>query len=471
MGPGDSVQQHHQKGAFAMDTTSKLSKYEDIPCCPVLDTSPVCDVIDMRRRLVFPTRVRAANERPVRVEVIIHTRFTRCSGPLALGDPVYTTTLLPGEQVRLATTDRRSRFSFDSESKLSYRSEQMSEEQYRMTALRTFMTDENVVDRGENHASSSGNWDFHGDASGGLGFFSVSADTNARGSHNAQSASDYMREHRAHAEMADHQSVEATRKAHSLSVGEVSSRTHVQGESEDHFESSSRTFSNPNRCHAVTFIFYRLNKTETIRLELLSIERRVMDPVALTPIAANPIRAVGQVSAIHQEVPATAPARLDIERRGLQSVAQYAQVVGGGGVLGATAVGHMSPLMAATATALVAELGTQEPLPKATRDAALAEVDKQLVEQGLIDKPGGVVSPHVQSEFGYERKTSLPTAGVIVKGCLDTCSVCEPGLQKRIHLELERMDLDNQLLKRQIELLDKAQEYRCCPAGTAEEDG
>ena len=173
-----------------MNANPQLTKYEDLPCCPELDTSPVCDVIDMRRRLVFPTHARAANERPVRVEVIFHTRFTRCSGPLALGDPVYSTTLLPGEQVRLATTDRRSQFSFDSESKLSYRSEQMSEEQYRMTALRTFMTDENVVDRGADHASSKGSWDFHGDAGGGLGFFSVSADTNARGSHNAQSASE-----------------------------------------------------------------------------------------------------------------------------------------------------------------------------------------------------------------------------------------------------------------------------------------
>ena len=30
-------------------------------------------------------------------------------------------------------------------------------------------------------------------------------------------------------------------------------RTHSQGESEDHFESSSREFSNPNRCHGVTY--------------------------------------------------------------------------------------------------------------------------------------------------------------------------------------------------------------------------
>lgn len=448
-----------------MATTDKLTKFEDIPCCPPLDTEPVCDVIEMRRRLVFPTRVRAENGRPVRVEVIFHTRFTRCSGPLALGDLAYTTTLLPGEKVRLATTDRRSRFSFDSETNLSYRSEQMSEEQYRMSALRTFMTDENVVDRGSDRASSSGSWDFHGDASGGIGFFSVSADTNARGSHNAQSARDYLREHRAHAEMSDHQSVEATRKAHSLSIGEVSSRTHKEGESEEHFESSSRVFSNPNQCHAVTFLFYRINKTETIKLELVSIERRVIDPVALMPVPANPIRAIGQISPIHQEVPATNKARLEVEARGLQSEAQYAQALGTAGFAAGRAV--FAPAAAAT---LVAELGTQEPLAKALRDAALAEVDKQLVEEGLIEKAGGPVSERARAEFGYERKNSLPTAGVIVKGCLDACNVCEPELRKKMQLELERLDLENQLLKRKIELLDKAQEYRCCPEGAIEEN-
>ncbi|MSP14429.1 MAG: hypothetical protein EXR62_15935 [Chloroflexi bacterium] len=446
-----------------METRNEITSFEDIPCCPALDTEPVCDIIDMRRRLVFPTRVRAQNEQLVKVEVIFHTRFTRCSGPLALGDPVYSTTLLPKEQVRLATTDRRSRFSFDSETNLSYRSEQMSEEQYRMSALRTFMTDENVVDRGKDHASSSGSWDFHGDASGGIGFFSVSADTNARGSHNAQSASDYLREHHAHAELADHQSVEATRKAHSLSVGEVSTRTHKEGESEEHFESASRVFSNPNQCHAVTFLFYRINKTETIKLELISIERRVIDPVALMPVAANPIRPTGQIAAIPQELPATNSARLAVEARGLQSVAQYAQVFGAG-VTGANRFAF-----APAAAALAADLGTQEPLPKATREAALAEVDKQLLEVGLIEAVGGDVSKRAQEEFGYARKTTLPTAGVIVKGCLDMCNVCEPELQRKMQLELERMDLENQLLKRRIELLDQAQEYRCCPAAESDD--
>jgi hypothetical protein len=443
---------------------NQLTQFENIPCCPPLSTEPTCDVLDMRRRLVFPTQVRAENGQPVRVEVIFHTRFSRCSGPLAMGDLAYTTTLLPGETVRLATTDRRSRFSFDSETKLSYRSEQMSEEQYRMSALRTFMTDENVVDRGSDRSSSSSTWDFHGDASGSIGFFSASADTNARGSHNAKSAHDYLREHRAHAEMADHQSVEATRKAHSLSVGEVSSRSHQAGESEEHFESSSRVFSNPNHCHAITFLFYRINKTETIKLELVSIERRVIDPVASMPVPANPIRAIGQISSIHQEVPATKTDRLQVEARGLQSEAQYAQAGKSAGAgIGLT---RLSPV---AVSALVTELGTQDPLTKELRNAALEEVDVQLVEEGLIEKVGGSLTQSAKDEFGYTQTTALPTAGVIVKGCLDTCSVCEPEVEKKIQYELDRMDLENQLLKRQIALLDKSQEYRCCPVDEKDE--
>jgi hypothetical protein len=34
---------------------------------------------------------------------------------------------------------------------------------------------------------------------------------------------------------------------------------------------------------------------------------------------------------------------------------------------------------------------------------------------------------------------------------------------RAIELDLERKALENELLKRRIELLDQAQEYRCCP--------
>ncbi|MEQ1912050.1 MAG: hypothetical protein ABMA15_24730, partial [Vicinamibacterales bacterium] len=429
-----------------------LTKFEDLPCCPVLDTDPICDVVDLRRRLVFPTPVRGPREQALKVEVIVHTRFTRCSGPMALGDIAYTTTLLPGEKVRLATTDRRSRFSFDSESKLSYRSEQISEEQYRLRALRALMTDENVVDRGSDNYSEQGKWDFHGDASGSIGFFSAGADANARGSHSASSASDYLREHRAHAEMADSQSVEATRRAHSLSIGEVSSRTHSQGESEDHFEASSREFTNHNQCHAVTFLFYRINKTETIRFELISIERRVLDPVTPMPVPANPFRPLGQIATIPQEVPATNAQRVAALDRSIASD----QKVQAQALAGLPRVTNGVALLSVN-RAVAAGLGDDAPLEDAVRAKALAFVDEQLAKQGLLDKPGGVASPKAKADMGYERKTSIPTAGVVVKTCLDGCSACEPNLEKKIELELAHLELQNKLLARQIELLEKSQ--------------
>jgi hypothetical protein len=449
-----------------MPANTTLTKFEDIPCCPELNTEPICDVLDFRRRLVFPSPVRGPQEQPVKVEVVIHTRFTRCSGPLALGDIAYTTTLLPGEKVRLATTDRRSRFSFDSESKLSYRSEQISEEQYRLRALRAFMSDENVVDRGRDNYSEQGKWDFHGDASGSLGFFSASADTNARGSHSGSSTSDYLREHRAHAEMSDNQSVEATRRAHSVSIGEVSSRTHTQGESEDHFEASSREFTNHNQCHAVTFLFYRINKTETIKFELVSVERRVLDAAAPMPVPANPFRPLGQLATIPQELPATNLQRVAALDRSIESdrkvqVQALAQLPRGSNAVG---------VLASVSIAAVAAPGDQAPLADALREKALAFVDEQLVKQGLLDKVGGVVSPKVKAEVGYERRTSIPTAGVIVKACLDDCSACEPELEKKIGLDLQRLDLQNKLLAKQIELLEKSQEYRCCPVAEAEDN-
>ena len=42
--------------------------------------------------------------------------------------------------------------------------------------------------------------------------------------------------------------------------------------------------------------------------------------------------------------------------------------------------------------------------------------------------------------------------------------VCEPEVKRKIQLELDEQELRNKLLQRQIDLLDKAQEYRCCPA-------
>ena len=92
-----------------------------IDCCPALEDCAPCDMLDFRFRMPFRP-VLGDQRRGVSVEVALHFRLTRCAGPLSLGDIAYSTTLLPGEKVRLFTSDRHNRFSFDSETSLAYRS-------------------------------------------------------------------------------------------------------------------------------------------------------------------------------------------------------------------------------------------------------------------------------------------------------------------------------------------------------------
>jgi hypothetical protein len=424
-----------------------------IPCCPDLIRDDHCDVVNFSRVLTYPTTILAANRRRVNVEVVIRFKFSRCTLGLTLGDPVYSTTLLPGEKVKLSTTDRRSRFTFDSESKLSYRSEQISEEQYYMTSFQKYMGDSAASQSGHAQESSDSHWDFHGDAGGSINPFSLSADasTSASGNHNSHSVADYLNQQRAHVESSASQAVSSTHKAHSISVGEVSTRTHTQGESEDHFEASSREFSNPNKCHAVTFLFYRLNKKQTIKLELVAIERRVIDDNAPIGGVLQPGVAKLPIALVPQDVPATAA---------LRKVAVSANVLAAGPALSPNTVIDTSAI-----PSLSPNIGTQfftqddgagTPLDTDTRNKALKEVDDQLIAKNLLDKTGKVTT-EIKTVIEFESEFSIPTAGILVKGCLDDCDICEPMVK-------ERMQLENDLLRKQIELLDKSQEYRCCPA-------
>ena len=95
----------------------------------------------------------------------------------------------------------------------------------------------------------------------------------------------------------------------------------------------------------------------------------------------------------------------------------------------------------------------------------LAQVDFALIIHGLIDKHGQV-SEQITTELSFERKSSLLTPGTLVKGCFDDCDTCELSLDTAIEPENKR--LQNERLKKQIELLEKSAAYRCCPAGEVE---
>jgi hypothetical protein len=422
-------------------------------CCPPLEPCDVCDSIDVRYRLPFRPVVDAAGQRRVvPVEVTLIFRLTRCAGPLSLGDILYSTTLLPGEKVRLVTSDRHSRFSFDSESNLSYYNNTTSEESYYMAGMANAVNNLSLND----NASSTSSFHSSSVSGGGglgidLGFISIGGGASGS-SYDANSASRFAHNLTQHADSSSRHVEVGTRAASSTQIGEVSTRQHSSGESEDQYEAGSREFTNPNRCHALSYQFYKLNKCQTIRWELIAIERQVLDPAAPTGVELNNPAPASGVAVIPSGVLATAADRAAVEERAETSA------------VGVTAA--RLNLGAFTAASSLAA----EAIAVNVRAAALQAVDDDLVKENLLTAVGGTVSPAAQKLFGWERQIALPTAGVIVKGCLDDCEVCEPSLGREIELELERMHLENELLKKQISLLEKSQEYRCCPDDDDDDD-
>ena len=388
------------------------------------------------------------------VEVIIHARFERCTGLMALGDLAYSTTLLPGEKVRLFTSDRRSRFTYDSESKVSYRNEQTSEERFYMSSIHDFMSDLSIKDSQSASSSSHGSAQGHGGTSGAIQSFLFGASVDVSGSYDSSSTSSFLRELSQHASSSDHRSEVATRAASSVSVGEVLSRTHTSGESQDQYESASREFSNPNNCHAVTYYFYQINKTQTIKFSIVAIERRVVDPAADTKVSNNPFVSNGDLSVIPSAVLASDANRLKVEENARTSVTQTQNYLLASNT-------RFTPVSGVRTFSIVAP--AQAPIPTALRTRALQQVDEQLMKEGIIDKAGKPAADLVAS-LNFVGHTVLPTPGLLIKGCLDECDVCEPALQQHMKLELENIKLKNVLLQKQIDLLEQSQEYRCCPA-------
>lgn len=427
-----------------------VARVADLECCPRLERGPICDRLDFRYRL--PWRVGDG-----RVDVILHFRLERCSGPMALGDLAYSTTLFPGERVRLFTSDRHSRWTYDSETSLAYRHETTSEESYYTWGMARSVSDLTVSESGSVSNEYEEDW-----ASGGGGA-SVSlfgivdiGGGGGGGSFDAESTSQFARNLSTHAEASSSYVAAGVRAKSTTAVGEVQTRTHAEGESESHLESSSRTFANHNRCHAVTYFFYHLMKKQTVRWRLVAIQRVYSDPAApTTPDRKISPDLTGKVQVRSQVVLATSDDRLTKERIARDAALERERVAFSGSF---------------DATALRGVAGVRQATPIDQRAKALKNIDTQLQKAGLI-KANGEPTDRIIGELSWEREEWLPTPGLMVKGCLDECSTCEPALQREMELDLERKGLENRLLERRIELLEKEQEYRCCPADEDSDDG
>ena len=439
-----------------MADSSSVFKASKLECCPELKQRPVCDSLTFRYRLPFQPRVGKDNVR-VPVEVILHFKLERCSGPLVLGDPAYSTTLLPGEEVRLFTSDRHSRWSYDSESKLAYRHETTSEESFYTAGMAQAMSDLSINESGNSRSSYEDSW-AEGGGGASVSLFGVIdiGGGGSGGSYDSSSAYEFSRSLSQHAQSASRYVAAGVRAKSSTAIGEVEQRNHAQGESEEQYESSSRSFRNPNRCRAITYMFYKINKIQTVRFTLVAIERRIDDrKVPTGAFQRVPLDTTGRLNIKPQLITASKTDRLDIERIALTSALERQK---------ATAASS-AQLFAIAGTAVpISNVERTEPTYSvAMRAAAIEAVDKDLAHIGMLDTKTGNPTEKIIAELSWEREEILPTPGLIVKGCLDECDTCEPALQESIKLEIEHCRLENELLKKQIDLLEKSQEYRCCP--------
>ncbi|MCU7806535.1 MAG: hypothetical protein KZQ73_01495, partial [Candidatus Thiodiazotropha sp. (ex Semelilucina semeliformis)] len=342
-----------------------------LACCPELPDGKKCDYLDFVYRLTHLATV-SGNDRTHRVpvEVALHIRLERCTGPMELGNLVYSTTLLPGEKVRLFSLDRRSRFTFDSETQLSYRHERMAEEQFYMDSVDRFMSDLESSDQSSSSSSSSGSASSSGGTSGIFETIFSGPSVSVSGSYNAQSTHAFLRELNAHAESSHNRSVQMTRESSSISIGEVSSRQHVEGESESHLESSSRTFSNPNRCRAVSYMFYQVNKVQTVKLTIQAVRTRVIDPAGNNSVVNRPIARDPQLTTIPAGVLANSSKLPELQAAYLATELQTPQ---------------LSSFRRINVASLGAINTNQEPISQELNTKAISAVQGDLQKNGILD--------------------------------------------------------------------------------------
>jgi hypothetical protein len=422
-------------------------------CCPEMPNGKKCDYIDFVYRLKHHTTVNNDNRsQRVPVEVALHIRLERCTEGMELGNLVYSTTLLPREKVRLFSLDRRSRFTFDSETQLSYRHERMAEEQFYMDTLDRFMSDLESTDASSSSSSSSGSASSSAGTSGFFESLFSGPSVSVSGNYNAQSTHSFLRELNVHAESSHNRAVQMTRESNSISIGEVSTRQHSEGESESHLESSSRTFHNPNQCRAVSYLFYQVNKVQTVKLTIQAVRTRVIDPAGDSSVVNRPILRDPQLTTLPAGVLANSSKLPEVQAAYVASGQQSLQ---------------LSSFNRVNLASLSSLSINQEPVNPSVGELANKAVQADLQKEGILDSKGDVTK-EIRAELEFSFRTSLPTPGIVVKGCLDDCQTCEPALEERIKNELEHQRLKNELLKKQIHLLEKSQEYRCCPVTEAE---
>jgi len=198
-------------------------------CCPSLDRKQLCEIMHFNYRLNYRPESQEFQQFanfPVGVEVKYSFTYKRCPGDLLQGDLVYTNTLLPGETVRLFTSDRRTKFTLDASTATANRNVQSSEESFQAQQMSDSMFDFSSRDNQNSSYTNKAHVDGHGDA--GIDVLGFGGEANMSGNFNAEGTSSFADELNQHAQSKQHESTMSARKASSVSVGETQTLAHTE---------------------------------------------------------------------------------------------------------------------------------------------------------------------------------------------------------------------------------------------------
>jgi len=240
------------------------------------------------------------------VEVVVRTRIERTSGAYLVGDLVHTMTLLPGEEVRIFTTDRRTRFTYEKDTDIAFRTQSVFEDQMYLSAMDSFFGRLSANSWAEGETSSTGQFESHGEVSNWFEniFSDPSGDVN--GSFSMDSFASFASGLTAQASAAHHQSVAATAAASAVSIGAVGIQDKFKAELQDRFEMNCRHFRNPSRTHTVTFYFYQIRRLHTVEFAIEAIELPPVDRLMYRMKKVEKMRAVSDYAGYEDHVAARA---------------------------------------------------------------------------------------------------------------------------------------------------------------------
>ena len=406
-------------------------------CCPQFDPCTDMTVLPLSYRIGQAVVV---GGQTYIVDVTLHYTLTRMSERESIGPVVHTETLLPGESVRLYSSDRHTEFSYDSDTQTSSRRYSSSQESlyaasfaHSVSDLDQFTSTRKTSDYHESSVSGGGGASFSL-----FGLFEIGGGASAS-SYDASGVSTLATRLSQHAESSHLRSETQVRNQSSVAISHTATRTHIEGSSEATFESSSRIFSNPNQCRALTFLFHQLVKCQTVTFALVRIDRTFRDSSAPETVTQTAPKKPTGLTVLPQTIRATDP---ELVQR-----MQAARIAAADTMQPGTPAGFASFQVRA--------------VDPGVREEALKQADAALMRAGLLTEDGEP-HPDAVARMGWSRELQIPVDGVIVRTCLDECDACEPEMHQRIALELERMELENRMLERRIELLDREDVYRCC---------